>query len=82
MEKLPNLGKVYSMIVHEETQQHMTDGTNGLQCSTFYYAKIGNSVKAYNNNASTSMLGNPPTSIPSSSNPRKRLPPPSEPFDT
>lgn len=39
MEKLPNLGKVYSMIVHEKTQQHLIGNINILQGLHFIMQK-------------------------------------------
>lgn len=81
MEKLPNFGKVYSMVIHEESQQQLSEHTNNHQASVFYSARNPNANKSLNNNNNASSSQAPkPSYAPAHPNAKKRPPTPTEPL--
>lgn len=79
MEKLPDFGKVYSMVIHEESHQQFSEHTNSHQASVFYSARNPSTNKPFNNNASSSQATKP-SYAPAPLNTKKRPSTPTEPF--
>lgn len=71
MDKLPNFGKVFSIVTYDEAQQHLTGNANTMQGSAFYSTKGKSHFHA-------GKPSNAPSSSNTNTNQRKRPPTPTD----
>lgn len=80
MDPIPNLNKVYSLIVHEEAQQQLS-GYNTSNALAFYTSRASTSKKnPPSHSQPQSHVGKSVQATTGNTNAKKRSPPPSEPL--